>query len=512
MNSEKNRLLTITIVVVVLLFSLLHLSAISSYWKITPDSATYVLAGKSLAAGEGYREMGKPVPLYPPVTSFVFSIFILFFPDSYFALNAVVTISVLLSLFLCFFLFKKNIGKIKSLIIVQLSMGSIFLFQQSTFLLSDALYMFFSILTLIVARGIYKRKGSWLDCILLGAIVLVVCMTRIVGLSLVLAIAIYSLVSVIQKRTKIKPDLVLMLLVVTICVLLWEYRSFQLGVSHFKLIFQNEAWVDESGYISLVVLIKRLFMNLGDYAFIGSILTNQVFEKFPMIHTNIKLFVYLCSVLLFCFGLFVAMRRTFTLINIYVIVYLLVLGPLGLYITKRWFVPILPFLFYYVLLGLEYGIEKTRNVIGPIVPKIIHASLIIYIMCYLGTGLTHMLKVIPEEHKSPFGSFPIKRLYYYDTQRLAMWLGENSSPSDSYVCQHPIIWDVVTERKGYSFPFSRDQSKLLDLLKTKKIRYVLVDKKKEKVREFLLPVIHAYPNRFKLIKDEKEASLYEFYL
>ena len=64
MNSLNYRLFTLTLVVVALLFSFLYVSAISSYWKITPDSATYVLAGKSLAQGEGYKEMGKAIQTY----------------------------------------------------------------------------------------------------------------------------------------------------------------------------------------------------------------------------------------------------------------------------------------------------------------------------------------------------------------------------------------------------------------------------------------------------------------
>ena len=108
MDSTKRKLLTIVVVSLLLLFSIFYIAAISSYWKITPDSATYVFAGESLAVGEGYMEKGKPVELFPPMTSLIFSVFILIFPGSYFALNAVVTVFVFLSLFLCFILLLFN--------------------------------------------------------------------------------------------------------------------------------------------------------------------------------------------------------------------------------------------------------------------------------------------------------------------------------------------------------------------------------------------------------------------
>jgi hypothetical protein len=70
----------------------------------------------------------------------------------------------------------------------------------------------------------------------------------------------------------------------------------------------------------------------------------------------------------------------------------------------------------------------------------------------------------------------------------------------------------LAEREAYAFPFSSDPAKLLDLLEGGQVRYVLADKKKAYVRDFLLPAIQTYPDRFKLIQEEERASLYEFEL
>jgi hypothetical protein len=141
---------------------------------------------------------------------------------------------------------------------------------------------------------------------------------------------------------------------------------------------------------------------------------------------------------------------------------------------------------------------------------VIYVGVGVYIIGYLGSGMAYMLRQIPEEHKSPFGAHPIKYSYNYDTQRLAMWLKDHSPHGASYICQHSLIMDLLTERKCYEFPFSRDLNKLLELLRKERIRYLLIDKKKLEVQKFLLPVIYAHPSQFSLIKDEKAAALYEF--
>ena len=74
---------------------------------------------------------------------------------------------------------------------------------------------------------------------------------------------------------------------------------------------------------------------------------------------------------------------------------------------------------------------------------------------------------------------------------------------------HPNVVDMITKRRGYYFPFTFDKEKILEYIDRKQINYVLVNKKKAVVQEFLIPVIKTYPERFELVRDEKGASLYE---
>lgn len=172
------------------------------------------------------------------------------------------------------------------------------------------------------------------------------------------------------------------------------------------------------------------------------------------------------------------------------------------------FVPILPMCFFYAWKGLEdIGARLRRRVAGP-VGKAAAVCLGLYVFLYLAVGMRDMLHRLPGEHRSPFGAHPAKYEANYDAQRLALWLRENSPAETRYVCQHAEMWDFITERRGFEFPFSPDSSKLMNKLGLNHIDYVLVDKNKNNVKKYLIPVLQAYPSKFELVIEAERASLY----
>ncbi len=499
-------------IVSALLLSAMYLAAVGPYWKITPDSVSYVVAGVSLAAGEGYTVWGQPAVPFPPMTSVVFTIPSMLFPNSYVALNATTTIAALLSLALCFALLGKRAGYLGAAAIVVLSSASISMFQQSTFLLSDVIYLLFSLLALIAADYVSSTESNWKSSVLLGAVVLMACMTRTIGLALVLAIISHGFVLAVRQESKLNRRVLACMLVVALLVGLWEYRNLVLGESFFKLFLQNEPYVDASGYASLVGMTEKFLNNLGDYASIGALLTNGMLERLQTTHMSLGRAALVVVCLLPCVGLVVSLRRGITVTALYCIVYLVGIGLYHPYIESRWFFPLLPLLFYYAYVGIVHMLKAVSAPVRPVVTAATCIVLAVYIAQYFQSGTAYMRWTIRQEHTSAFGTYPIKYTWNYDAQRLAMWLRDNSAPGERYVCQHPYVMDLLSERKGYRFPITRDSTKLLDLLQAKQVRYVLVDKKKPKVQEFLLPVIEAHAEQFRLIREEEKASLYEFRL
>ena len=500
------RTIKITAFCLPFIFLTLYLSTINSYWKITPDSTTYVLAGQSLAEGEGYKERGKKVYLSPPMTSTILGISHLVFPNNYFALNMVTTLFTILSLYLFFLLFKKDIGTVKSALLTSMAFGSTVLFKQSTFLLSESFYMFFSALALITFRYFSEKDSGWLHHVIMGITVLLLCMTRIIGVSLLAAIMLHAIFRLAKYRERSDLLLLVSMLLVASIVLLWEFRGFQSGSWFYaKLFFQKEAWVDELGLISLVDLPMRFFRNVPRWARIEAILTNNL----SGIDGLLRMITMPISLLLFFSGLVGSNKKPLTISRLYVVNTLLIIAlyqPDG---GLRFFGPLVPFIFFFSLMGYELVIQKIRDMLGSMPVRIVNVVAVLYISLYLGYGMSYMLREIPIEHSSPFKDHAIKYTHNYDAQRLGLWLKEHSAIDDAFMCMHPNIMELIVERKAYHFPFTQDSNRLLAVIEDSGIHYVLADKKKTLVQHILLPVMNASPDRFKLIKDEKHASLYE---
>jgi hypothetical protein len=507
MGVGGERVKAVAILLALVLLAVLYVMAIGPYWKISPDSVSYVSAAVSLASGQGYTEAGKPVILFPPVTSLMFCIPVMLFPGSYLALNALVAALALLAHAAAFVLLRKKVSSVRAAVCVLLSLASTLIFHNSTLLLSDVPYFFWSVVALAVAEHLSERQSTRAQQLILAVIVWIACMTRIAGVTLVAAIAAYSLIS--PQRKGARRNLLVLMLLVALTIALWEARSLHLGTSYLKLTLQNEPWVDEAGYASPLGLLRKFYHNLDDYGAIGDILTDGIF---PARWTFIRLLARGMALGLFFLGLAYSMRRRITVTSIYCAIYLLVCGAYFTYIDVRFFVPIMPLLFHYELVGGHAILAQARLRLRGLAPTIARVGLAVYVACFVCTGTARMLRAVPGEHSSPFGACPIKYVQNYDLQRLALWLRDNSAADETYVCQHADLVGYITEREGYNFPFSADPDKVVDALEGKQVTYVLADKKKEMVQQFLLPAIKAYPDRFTLIQEEEDASLYEFKL
>ena len=504
MTINKNHLLIIFVILGIAIFSLFYISAISPYWKITPDSTTYVNGAKSIAVGKGYTTRGKAASLYPPMASLIFSPFVFFFPENYFALNLLVTIFLFLSMILVFILFQKEIGGWKSLAIVLLSLGSIYLFYESTRLLSDIFFMFFSIAAITFIKRSLNSGSAIVKYIFAAIFLSVACMIRLVGIDLALAIMIYA--GICLPRNNKKRDhwiLILGAFISIVFIVLWEYRNMRIGYSYIGKFFSEQSGV--VGLNGIADMARDFIFGLGRKAVsITKLLTNGLTGKRLLFFYPLNI-VFL---LLLFFGLAISLKRKLTIINIYTCIYLghfFLLSPNRI----RYLLAVLPFLFYFLFIAIEWLIKKSRALEIPFATKLLYCLVIIYISGYLSYSGANMPKAVAWEHTSPFGEDTIKYEWNYDLQKLANWIRDNLPQEDTYMCMHPNVVDMITKRRGYYFPFTFNKAKILEYIDRKQINYVLVNKRKPVVQEFLIPVIKTYPERFELVRDEKNASLYK---
>jgi len=472
------RALRVVVWLGIALFSILYCLSVSRYWKLSNDSITYVLAGQSLAAGTGYLEAGRTVDLYPPGTSALFAVGWLAGRRSYFVLNAEVVAFALGSMVICFLLFRDSLGSLGAATVVLMCLASTTLFRWSTFLLSDIFYLFFSLLALwLYSRGL--APGT-------GVAVLAACAIRLVGVSLAAAVLIDA-VKPRRKRWAVAAEMAGAISFVA----LWELRNARRGWSHTGLMLENDPWIASHGLITPVGLLHRFFLNLRHFHLLENLLTNGL-------TANVVIGILLAVI---CGIGFRELCKPNTAAAIYCILLSLIVAVYHPWIEERWLLPLLPFLFACLFLGVRSIAARTGNSA--------YLAFALFAALYLVVGLRFELARIPLERATPFPGERVKFPENYDLQKIALWWRQHSSLDDKFASDHPALTQVITGRTGVHYPESDQSDVLENELARDQVFYVFVDLSSARDNVWVLSAIEKSAS-FQLLLSEPRARLYHF--
>lgn len=460
------------------LFSILYCLSVSPYWKLSNDSVLYVQAGQSLAAGNGYSQSGSAVQLYPPGTSAMLAAGWLAGGGSYFVLNAEVVAFALGSMIICFLLFRDRLGSLGAATVVLMCLASTTLFHWSTYLLSDIFYLFFSLLALWFYS---KDSASGTGLSVLAAVAL-----RLIGVSLAAAL----FLDAIGSRKKRWVVAVEMAGVVGLAGL-WELRNARLGWSHTGLMLENDPWVPSHGQLTLVGLTHRFLTNVRHLDALQEMVTNGY-------TANLLAGVLLAAICL------IGLRElctTNSAAGIYCILLTLIVTVYHPWIEDRWLLPLLPFLFACLLLGVGWIAARTHNSV--------YLGLVLFVALYLSTGWKQERAAVPRERSTPFPGERVKFPDNFDLQTTALWWKQHSSAEDKFASVHPAMGQVMTGRRGVLY----SQYDALDVTERKLAQdrafYVFVDTTSPIDAKWAFSTLEASP-RFQLLHSEPHARLYHF--
>jgi hypothetical protein len=464
-------------------FAILYCRSISPFWKITPDNTTYVLAAQSIARGQGYREGGRPAPLFPPGTSALLSV-AWRIKKSYRAMNAEVVFFVLGSMTISYFLFRGSLGKAGSLLTVLLCLGSVELFDISTFILSEMFFLFFS----LAAFWWYWRDNT------VGAALSVLCavMVRTAGVCLSAAFLLDALRKRPLRWTKVAAHAVPLLFAV-----LWEIRNRSLGLAYSSGYMQAEPWVPSAGRIALRALLIRFLNNLAYGRALVELMTNGWSQVMWVVLPGLLLAaVLLVGVMRLSRG--PSAWRGMTIVGIYFLLYWLAIGLAASPPLIRYLLPLLPFLFACLIAGIQ---DLThRKYFQWTAPAA--AVLLGY---YLITGfLVDAIRIVEARHP-PFPYEAVKYVKHYDLQSLALWWRDHAPPGD-LACEHANIIGILTGRKGVVYAPARPEAVESEMRKIH-ARFLLLsldgdwDRKTAQIAE--------QSGVFHLAKQQGRARLYE---
>ncbi len=465
------------------------------------DDAHYIILAESLSSGQGYQLINFPRPqierAFPPGWPILVTPFTFLFPGNY-AILKFFTLSLwLASLLLIYKLFSKRIESPYLEILVGLVAINPLLVGTSVTVMSESAYLFFSliVLTLFDAwHGKTERTKYWL-IILIAVIALYAQLIRTVGISVFVALIIYFLLRRRFRETGITLG------VFALGALLQAWLNLRNGGSLVSASYESQVF---NG--SIIEKIGQMWSNALGY--FNEIMAGSLFPVFgeklaSFAGSAIPLFANTVIILLIILGLVLSLKK-FDLMDVYFVIYLLAIlafwNPRVGSVKARFLIPIIPFLYFYLIQGMKWGVDKlTKN-------NIVYNMRII-------AGVTGIIALALLARNLQDWRNPIRN-QMTDLSIGADWVAENA-PSDAIIMvNEPVPAYVHTQRKTVAYP--KEEQDIENYLNNQGVDYVVISPKlqsprttilDEYVEKQLLPIFESNPDRFVVVYSNSEYNV-----
>jgi hypothetical protein len=477
------------IVVIILIYALNLTGRLSS----GGDDAHYIVLAKALATGQGYRAISHPneppETQYAPLLSFLLLPIVRFFPQNYlipkiipllFAFASILVLSRLIKVYL-----PQQEEKAKWLLICA-AISPIIIYY-STQVLSEALFYFFSLLTIYIALRFDGREN--INIILILAISAVAAYySRSIGLSLILAL---SLLYLVRKRYKL---FLIISFLMAAMILPWIVRNSLLGGSgYISSFFLVNPYNLDSGTITFIGFVKRILMNAIRYS--GKVVPDLLF--YPWLakispYNPFKIALGLLSSFLIVLGFFRSIRTRINILNIYGLIYFLfcLLWP---WYDVRFLMPLLPIILLFLVQGIGevIGFLRIERLKGFAQKKLLRNALIAVIILFFLIGDAHIIysnrwgKISPE---------------WQEYNKACFWLKYFTDKGSNILCRKASYAYLISGRKAVLYPFTEDYNKMSQFLKENRIDYIIYDRLVSAVDSselYLKPFIMRNPTLFR---------------
>lgn len=230
MMNKKQKIRILGCVIFSLLGALLVWAATSKSIGVSPDSIDYVSGANSLIDQGQYKDFqGNHIIFFPPGYSSVLATTVFIYDDIYAnarILNAfLLGVTILcLSLWAAFRVRSDSIFWLGTYILL----FSTPLLPVSSYLWSEILFISLATATLVVL-DLHAEKGKLFHVLLIGFLTVAACMTRFVGLAIIVTVIIH--LTVVRKPTKLKEltkETATFFLIVSAPLALWLFRNWHL--------------------------------------------------------------------------------------------------------------------------------------------------------------------------------------------------------------------------------------------------------------------------------------------
>ena len=481
----------------------LGLWTFDSKLSLSGDNAEYIILARSLAQGEGLSYIHSPEPRAATKSPFGLPLLLAplawAFPDDCVPMKALVLALFSLGMGVLYQLARERMGVWPALVVVALSLmaGKSYLTHDASgvafgpLLLhfahqvtSEIPYLTFSLLALwLVDRGVRRegiRRNGWL----LGGMACTIWAfhIRTAGIALVAAVAAWLFL-----RRDVRRGL-LFVGAAFVCWLPWMLRNQAAGGSgvYIKQLLMVNPYHPEQGWLDLPGLLERFLGNVDRYlrgwpellvpSFGG---TDTLLHPAPLL-----LIVLAAAVTVLC------IRRGEHLLLLYA-AFLMGMVLLWFWPGERFLVPVVPVV---VLLGVWTVLQvhdrlaamgEAANIAGRL---LVWGCLAAWLIAHAG-GVTRLVDYAD-------GGYPPNWQRYYEAGE---WLEANTPEEAIVACRKGFWMHVVSGRRVVGFPFD-EPAAVLAHMEREGVDYVVVESLGyRQTREYLVPTIHEYEDRFRML-------------
>lgn len=435
------------------------------------DFAGYIHHAKNIAEGRPYQDVQLvrnpfhrvELRAFPPVFPFFLSFVYRFFGLNLFAMKALVIVFWAGALLLLLFFFRKKISG-PALVALLVAIGLYpLLWNFFNNILSETTFIFFTLLSFCLAEYGCGSKASprmrFVFFSFLGLTMYLAYGTRTVGAVVALAVVACDFV----RNKRFRPEMVLAILVFCFFVLCQTFLT--TGTADYFRTFNFQP--------------KTGLINIARY-----------FNLFYFLNKpGLESAVFFIKLVLAAIGFYSALRKNISVVEFFVLFYAGILLTRGVTVNPfdmiRFFIPLMPFYFYYVFLG-------AKSITLAVHRKALTAVVWFFLVLMISLSATSAIAGIKEKSPAPIG------VGQKDAVALFEYIKKDTQCNDVFVFIKPRSLSLFTDRPVSLYYPHREKKAFFDYLVSIKAQYVVVNREGD---QYLKEFIQAYP--------EKATNVYE---
>ncbi|MFQ5465148.1 MAG: glycosyltransferase family 39 protein [Thermodesulfobacteriota bacterium] len=516
------------------------------------DAPVYVLLAKSIATGAGFSDLNLPgAPAhtqYPPLLPLLLSPLYLLYGFNFTVMRIAVLLFAAAAVYMTGRHFERvGGGGLAAAVAFLVGTNYFFLFFARE-IMTEAPYAFFSMAALYflsrhASEDPRTAEGSRPFVLLLPALFALAYMTRMIGVTLyagaVAALAASTLASPARDglRRAAARRLVLFAVMAILPFVVWSLRGALVGGqadTYESIFFQADYYSLDKGGAGLVALASRFAENAADYfraVPLSMITSSELKDLLPA-----GALYLLCIVLLVVLAAGLVRELWFTRgpMEFYTLFYFGLLSVWPVYGSgdaRRYVVPMLPLLYYYLLTGARVLLSLGEARAGGRMGFGTAASVLAAVLLFMNVFEVRTLLWPPTAaQRVLYGALAAKRDFsgriedvtpaamgadyfaghvpcFASYLRAAEYLGGVMGPGDVVVTRKPEAVHLVSGRYSVRFPYTGDTLAMDRFMNAVGAGYVLLDACYPESSMYMVPYVLERGNRFGIVYDDGKGTV-----